>query len=197
MKIFAIVLAAGKSSRMGSNKLLLQLNNKLIIEHILEKLTNFETVVVTGYLSEEITDIVKCYGVKTIHNPEYEYGMITSFQAGLRVTPDDIDAVFIVLGDTFGFKKSLLDEMIQKMESSTILLVSPIFEGKRGHPVLVDRKLFSEFLNIKEGQTMKDIILRHENNHAYVDGDIWTRIDLDTPEDYDYVKKLWDKCVNP
>jgi molybdenum cofactor cytidylyltransferase len=115
----------------------------------------------------------------------------------LRVTPDDIDAVFIVLGDTFGFKKSLLDEMIQKIESSRTLLVSPIFEGKRGHPVLVDRKLFSEFLNIKEGQTMKDIILRHENNHAYVDGDIWTRIDLDTPDDYDYVKKLWDKCVNP
>jgi molybdenum cofactor cytidylyltransferase len=193
MKIFAIVLAAGKSSRMGSNKLLLQLNNKLIIEHILEKLTNFETVVVTGYLSEEITNIVKRYGAKTVYNHEYEDGMITSFQAGLKVTPNDVDAVFLVLGDTFGFKKSLLDVMVQKMESSRTLLVSPIFEGKRGHPVLVDRKLFPEFLSTKEGYTIKDIILRHEDNHAYIDGDIWTRIDLDTPEDYNYVKKQWDK----
>ena len=197
MKIIAIVLAAGKSSRMGSNKLLLKLNNKLIIDHILEKLTNFETVVVTGYFSEEITDLVKRYGVKTVHNPDYENGMITSFRAGLRVTPDDIDAVFIMLGDIFGFKKSLLDEMSQKMVSSKALLVSPIYEGKRGHPVLVERELFPEFLDLGEGQTMKDIILRHEDNHAYIDGDIWTIIDLDTPEDYEYVKKLWEKRIKP
>ena len=196
MKTIAIVLAAGKSSRMGSNKLLLKLNEKPVIEHILDKLTGFETIVVTGHLSEEITDIIKSCGAKIVHNPDYESGMITSFQAGLRATPNEIDAAFMVLSDTFGFKKNLLDEMIQKMESAGVLLVSPLFEGKRGHPVLVARKLFSEFLDRREGETMRDIILTHEDNHAYVEGDIWTRIDLDTPEDYEYVQKLWEKQVN-
>jgi molybdenum cofactor cytidylyltransferase len=196
MKTIAIVLAAGKSSRMGSNKLLLNLNEKPVIEHILDKLTGFETIVVTGHLSEEITDIIKSCGAKIVHNPDYENGMITSFQAGLKVTPNEIDAAFMVLSDTFGFKKNLLDEMIQKMESAGALLVSPLFEGKRGHPVLVARKLFSEFLDRREGETMRDIILSYEDNHAYVEGDIWTRIDLNTPEDYEYVQKLWEKQVN-
>ena len=77
------------------------------------------------------------------------------------------------------------------MASTVDLIVSPVYEGKRGHPVLIAYELFQEFIDLDSSKTMKDVVLQHEDEHAYVPGDIWTRTDLDTPEDYEHVKKLW------
>jgi len=85
----------------------------------------------------------------------------------------------------------LLEKMVNKMESTKALIISPIYDGKRGHPVLISSKLFPEFMRLDFNQTLRDLILLHERDHQYVNGDIWTRIDLDTPEDYEKVKKIW------
>jgi molybdenum cofactor cytidylyltransferase len=191
MKITAIVLAAGKSSRMGVNKLLLELDGKTILDHILVNLRDYETIVVTGHRPEDIKPIIETHGARAVHNPDYEQGMTTSFQAGLRALDSGIDTVYLVLSDTFGFSQELLDRMEMKMASTTALLVSPMYEGKRGHPVLVAYELFEEFLTLGEEETMKTVVMRHDDEHEYVPGDMWTRIDLDTPEDYERVKTLW------
>lgn len=193
MKTVAIVLAAGKSSRMGVNKLLLTLGGKTVLGHILDNLDGYDTIVVTGHNQEEINGLINECGVKSVHNPDYEMGMTISFQTGLRELDNDVDAVFMILSDTFGFKPSLLDRMVGKMESTDASLVSPMYDGKRGHPVLVSRSLLQEFLSLSHDETMKDVVLRHEEDHKYVEGSIWTRFDLDTPQDYAYAKKLWDK----
>jgi CTP:molybdopterin cytidylyltransferase MocA len=191
MKITAIVLAAGKSSRMGSNKLLLKLENKTIIEHILDNLAEYETIVVTGYQSEEIEPFIKQFGVQMVLNQEYERGMVSSFQTGLQVLNSDVEAVFIVLSDTFGFKPELLKKMELKMASTGAQLVSPTFQGRLGHPVLVSKELFQEFLDLSFDESMKDVVIRHKKEHEHIIGSIWTKIDLDTPDDYDNIKKLW------
>jgi len=192
LRLAAVVLAAGRSSRMGANKLLLKLGGKTVLEHILDRLVGYETVVVTGHNPEEIKEIVSRYGVKTVHNPDHEKGMTTSFQTGLREI--DSNAAFMVLGDTFGFSETLLKRMEEEMRGHPeALLVSPVYKGRRGHPVLVRSPLFKEFLELGSDETMKDVVDRHEKMHRYVDGDIWTVTDLDTPEEYDKVKKLWEK----
>ena len=192
MRLAAVVLAAGMSSRMGSNKLLLRVGDRMVIEHILLSLRPLETTVVTGHRPEEIREIAESLGAETVHNPDYEEGMTTSFQAGLRALDPEVDAVFMVLSDTFGFSTELLEWMADKMEvDPETLIVSPVYQWKRGHPVLFRRPLFEEFLGLEAGETMKDIVNRHNDQHRYVESDIWCRTDLNTPEDYERVKTLW------
>ncbi|MCW4050441.1 MAG: nucleotidyltransferase family protein [Candidatus Bathyarchaeota archaeon] len=193
MKLAAIVLAAGKSSRMGTNKLLLAVGDKRVLDHILSKLRPIPTIVVFGHRPEDIKELAESLGAKTIHNPNHEHGMTTSFQAGLRALGPNVDAVFMVLSDTFGFKHGLLDRMVEKMKAEPdAQIVSPVHEGKRGHPVLISMSLFEEFLALGKDGIMKSVINRHERHHRYVEGDIWCVLDMDTPEDYEKVKKRWE-----
>jgi len=192
LRLAAVVLAAGMSSRMGANKLLLRVGDRRVIEHILHSLKPIETTVVTGHRPEDIRELVESLGAQTVHNPEYEEGMTTSFRAGLRTLDSGVEAVFMVLSDTFVFSHGLLERMAEIMEGDPeALIVSPVFQGKRGHPVLFRRSLFEEFLGLEEGETMRDVVNRHDDWHRYVESDIWCTIDLDTPEDYERVKDLW------
>jgi len=192
MKLAAIVLAAGKSSRMGTNKLLLEVGGKRVLDHILSKLSSIPTIVVLGHRPEDIRELAESQGATTVHNPDYEMGMTTSFQTGLSALPSDVEAVFMVLSDTFGFKRELLARMVERLEENgEALIVSPIHESKRGHPVLFRREILGEFMELGDGETMKDVVNRHESRHVYVESDIWATIDLDTPEDLDRIKRLW------
>ena len=192
MKTVAIVLAAGKSSRMGTNKLLLEVGGKRVLDHILSKLSPIPTIVVLGHRPEDIKGLAEAQGAKTVHNPDYVNGMTTSFQAGLKALPDDVEAVFMVLSDTFGFKPELLTEMTSKMkENNDALIVSPVYQSKKGHPVLFRRIVMDEFMALEDDETMKDVVNRHETGHVYVESDIWATIDLDTPEDLERIRKLW------
>ncbi len=192
MRIAAIVLAAGKSSRMGTNKLLLDVGGKRVLDHILSKLNPIPTIVVLGHRPEDIKELAENHGARTVHNPDYERGMTTSFQSGLRALPADVEAVFMVLSDTFGFKQELLARMVEGLEENgDALIVSPLHESKRGHPVLFRRAILDEFMELGDDETMKDVVNRHESRHIYVESDIWATIDLDTPDDLDRIRKLW------
>ncbi len=192
MRLTAIVLAAGRSSRMGANKLMLRVGDRRVIEHILFSLKPYETIVVLGHKPDDVKSIVEALGAEMVHNPDYDEGMATSFQAGLRALDPDVEAVFMVLSDTFGIDHGLLEEMKDElMNDPEALIVSPVYEGRRGHPVLFRKPLFDEFLGLGEGETMRDVVNRHENQHRYVKADIWCTVDLDTPEDYERVKRLW------
>jgi len=195
MRVSAVVLAAGRSSRMGANKLLLRIGGRTVLEHILDRLAGIETVVVTGHNPEEFKEILGRYAVTVVHNPDYEKGMTTSFQTGLKAL--GCDAAFLVLGDTFGFSETLLKRMVDELKAHPeAQLVSPVHEGRRGHPVLVRSTLFDEFQALGPGETMRDVVDRHEEEHRYVEGDAWTVTDLDTPEDYETIKRLWKAGAN-
>jgi molybdenum cofactor cytidylyltransferase len=192
LRAVAIVLAAGKSSRMGRNKLLLEVDGATVLDRLLAFLTSVlgEVIVVTGNDPEPIRAVAESRGARVVHNPNYEEGMTTSFQAGLRAA--SADAVFLVLGDQIGLEPGLLRRMIDVMErDQSALIVSPAYGGRRGHPTLFRRPLFSEIFGIRGEETLKDVVLGHESEHRTVEGDEWTVIDLDTPEDYEQALRRW------
>jgi molybdenum cofactor cytidylyltransferase len=194
LRVAAVVLAAGKSSRMGRNKLLLEVGGRTILDRILDAIEASavdEAIVVLGHDPEAARSIVDAHGVSAVLNPEHEKGMTSSFQAGLRgVTAD---AVFLVLGDQLGLDPALLDEMVGLMSSNQdALIISPVHNGRRGHPVLFRRMLFNEILDLANDGTMKDVVLRHEKDHKSVRGSRWCTLDIDTPEDFERAVKLFE-----
>jgi molybdenum cofactor cytidylyltransferase len=175
---------------MGSNKLLLPFSGKTVLETTLDALKGVTTVVVTGHRPEDLEAVLARYPVRVVHNPRHEEGMTTSFQAGLRAV--DADAAFLVLGDQVGLDHRVLSSMVQVLvEDEAALIVSPVYGERGGHPVLFRRSLFGEILSLRPDQILKDMVTRHGQGHRYVEGDVWTVIDMDTPEEYEAAKKLW------
>ncbi len=189
MFVGAVVLAAGKSERMKQNKLLLRLDGKTLIENVLDALETAEIkeqVVVLGYNLEEIVEVIKprLGKVKIALNVDYEKGMVSSFQTGLIVI-SNVEAAFLVLGDQPMMDPNFLKAMVQKMETnSQALIVCPIHNGKKGHPLLFRRELFGEIMNLDETQTIRDVIHAHVDKLLMVEAPDWSIMDIDTPEDY-------------
>jgi molybdenum cofactor cytidylyltransferase len=188
----AVVLAAGRSSRMGVNKLLLEVAGRTVLDRLLDALTQAvdDVVVVTGNNPEPIRGIAEAHGVRVAHNPDHEKGMTTSFQTGLRVMRG-VDGVFLVLGDQLGLRSELLRTMAAALEDTGMLIVSPTHGGKRGHPVLFRWSLVGEMLAVQG--TLKEVVDVHADGHVYVEGGEWSTLDFDTPGDFERVKRLFEQ----
>jgi len=194
LRFAAVVLAAGKSERMGRNKLLLEVAGHRIIDWLLDALnvsTIDEVIVVLGHKPQEIRPIAEAYDAKLVLNTAYEEGMTSSFKAGLRCI--SADAAFLVLGDQLGLEAELLDRMAATMESEPdALIVSPVHIGRKGHPVLFRRSLFPEILSLSPEETVRDVVLRHDEFHRLVEGNVWCTLDIDTPEDFQRARRLFE-----
>ncbi len=196
MKTTAVVLAAGKSERMGRNKLLLKLDGKRLIDHILDALENSkvdEIFVVLGNKPWEITDAVKSRLNRTriVVNERPEEEMTSSFKAALKQI-QYADAVLLVLGDQLIPDPKFINTLIEEMEEKRgkVLIVSPVYRGKKGHPLLFSKQLFKEILNLKKDETIRDIIHRHSDMLLSLEGEEWTIRDIDTPKDFEEAKRL-------
>jgi len=179
---------------MGRNKLLLEVAGRPILDWLLDALDASsvdEVIVVLGHRPEELRPIAASHGAAIVLNPDYEEGMTSSFKAGLRRV--SADAAFLVLGDQLGLEAELLDTMAAAMEADQeALIVSPTHRSRLGHPVLFRRGLFPEILGLTRGETVRGVVLRHESAHRLVKAGAWCILDIDTPEDFDRTKRLFE-----
>lgn len=194
MRTAAIVLAAGKSERMKTNKLLLRLKGETLVSRILNALLIpeiGEIVVVLGHKPKEIMNEINHIqtNLKVVINENYEEGMSSSFKAGLRHCKD-ADAAFLVLGDEPILDETLLKNMVRRMTTSNALIVSPNHKGKKGHPLLFNAQLFEEILDLAEGEVIRDVVHRHSDKLVTVEAPLWTLMDIDTADDLAQIEKL-------
>ncbi len=181
--ISAIVLAAGQSKRFGDCKQLAVVNGKPLLQHVLDTLRESkvdDVVVILGAYANEIRQQIEFRDERIVVNPDYEKGMSTSIQAGLRAI--DSEAAFIVLADQPFVSARTYDVLIDEYRRSRPAAVMPTFNGFRGNPVLIDKSLFPELMEIRGDVGARAILARHEVAKVPVD-DRGVLLDVDTPAD--------------
>ncbi len=191
--ISAIILAAGKSVRMGKCKQLLILNGQTIIEHVIENISASkvdEIIVVLGFKADIIKEKIKRYHVKAIVNDRYELGMSTSLKAGLRILNKKTEAALFILGDQPYVEASTINKLILNYEKKKPLIAVPVHKGRRGNPVLIDRTLFDEIKKISGDTGARTLIKKHKTN--VLDVEVETPnifIDIDTEDEFELEKE--------
>jgi len=151
--IAAVVLAAGRSTRMGvANKLLLEIDGSSMVEHVIKALDNSkvsDVIVVTGYQDEQIKAVLEDYNIRFVHNPDYASGLSTSLVTGLNALDSDVDGVLMCLGDMPRVTAENINQLINAFtpDAGNEICV-PVYQGKRGNPVLWSRRFFSEMSEV-------------------------------------------------
>ena len=186
--ICAIILAAGCSSRMGTQKLLLPFGNSTVISHIVNQLLKSKvekTYVVVGHQAKQVTEELSGKPVTIIHNPEYKTGMLSSVRAGIRDIPQEYDAILIALGDHPSITTNLIDEIIHEFSQTDKKIIVPKYNGKRGHPILFSSIFRDEILTDYDDIGLRGLMRTHENDIYEMNvSDCSVVSDMDYPEDY-------------
>jgi len=188
--ISAIVLAAGMSRRMGRPKLLLPLGDELAIQRVVRTVTGStvdETIVVVGHRRAEMEDALKQFPARVVYNPDYAQGeMLSSIQTGLRAASAQATAALIVLGDQPGISTAVIDRIVTALRAHGDQICLPTYGGRRGHPIGLPRRFWSEVLALGWDASLRDVIRRHREDIMEVAvPDEAVLIDMDTPEDYE------------
>ncbi len=186
--IWAIVLAAGESKRMGSPKMLLPWMGKTIIEQVVENVLSSEVsgaVVVLGAASDGVKSVTLRYNVVHCYNEEYKSGMLSSVRCGLKALPDDCTAVVVMPGDQPMTGANELNRVIAARKESGKGIVMPVYEGRRGHPLLIDGSYREEVMTLPEDEGLRALAARHPGDvfEASTEDPSVLR-DIDTHDDY-------------
>jgi molybdenum cofactor cytidylyltransferase len=189
MKVAAIVLAAGNSSRMGRAKQMLPFGTSTILETVIatvhESKANSINVVL-GANRAEIEPILAGLDVEVFVNPQPELGMLSSVQCCISRLDGDVDAFLFVLGDQPQIRREIVDHLIDRASLSAKGIFVPTYSGKRGHPLLIRASHRAEILQLPNSGGLNKLLHDHPDDVEEVPVDTDTILkDIDTPEDYD------------
>jgi molybdenum cofactor cytidylyltransferase len=187
-KIAAVVLAAGRSTRMGGrNKLVAEIRGKPLVRIAAEQALASRArpvTVVTGHERERVEAALAGLPVRFVHNPDYATGLGSSLKAGIAAVPAEADGVVVCLADMPQVDAALIDRLIAAFDPAKgALAVIPVLDGKRGNPVLWSRRFFPELMAVEGDVGARGLIGRY--NEAVVEVPVIGRaalVDVDTPE---------------
>jgi len=186
--IWAIVLAAGESRRMGSPKMLLPYNDMTVIEQVVNNLLDADidrVVVVLGANREDIMKVTRSYDVFHCYNEDYKGGMLSSVKCGFFSLPQGCTGALIMPGDQPMTGPGEINRVIRTFLESGKGLVMAAHNGKRGHPLIVDMKYADEVLTLPEDEGLRALAARHPEDVLESDTDDSSVLrDIDTQEDY-------------
>lgn len=183
MNAAAIILAAGESRRMGRPKALLPFRDGTFLSAIARNLGRHcaPVIAVFGFDAARVSQAAPS-GVMAVENRDYAQGMLTSLKAGLRAVPEACDTVVFTLVD----HPAVLDSTVDAVMQSAAAIAIPRFENRRGHPVLIRRRIAEEFLREPLAAKVRDTIDRHASEIEYIEvTDPGIADDIDDPALYE------------
>lgn len=186
--VHGVVLAAGTSSRYGSeNKLLAAVDGEPLVRHAARTLVDSaadELTVVVGCEADRVRSAVADLPLSTRDNPDYEAGQSTSVRAGVRAAMDaEADAVVIALGDMPDVSTATVDTLVESYERGAGTAVAPAYDGQRGNPVLFDARFFEPLADVSGDIGGREILLTGDDSALIDVGDPGVVRDIDRPTD--------------
>ena len=183
--VAAILLAAGRSSRMGSCKQLLPLGEGTVTGRCLDTLLMAgvgDVVVVISEEWREVAEVVRAYPARVVVNPEAEGDMASSVRAGRDALTDAATGVIVFPCDYPLVSAVTIASLIAEHGESPGSIIIPCHGERRGHPLLFAREMLDELSN---GMILRDLVRRDPDRVRFLDvDDPGVLIDMDTPEDY-------------
>jgi len=194
-KVAAVVLAAGRSTRMGGpNKMLAELGGKPLVRLVAEQALASKAspvIVVTGHQAGEVEKALKGLNVTFVHNADFASGLASSVKTGIGAVPNDAAGALICLGDMPLIEARLIDRLIGGFSPQRgSLIVVPTCDGRRGNPVLWSKRFFGELMGLSGDIGGRHLIDHHseavvevpvEGNGAF--------LDIDTPQVLEVVQR--------
>lgn len=188
MMISAIVLAAGKSQRMGVQKLLLPFGSKTVITHIVDQLTASsvdEVHVVVGCQGKRVSQELSDKKVSIVDNPDYETGMLSSIRCGLRAMNRKSETVLVALGDQPSVTTKLIDRILQTFATTDKQILVPLYNNRRGHPLIFSSVYCDEILTHYDDVGLRGLLHAHKEDICELPvTESGVLSDMDYPEDY-------------
>jgi len=188
----ALVLAAGRSSRMGRAKALLPVDDReTFLSRIVQTLTDAgvdDVVIVLGHDAESIRAQIATNAVRAriVVNADYDRGQSSSLQAGLNVVDrPGVEAVLVTLVDVPLVSTSTVRAVLDRYRGTRAKIVRPVSGDRHGHPLVIDRALFDEVRMATDEFGIKPIV----RAHVSAAGDVAVEdegafLDIDTPEEF-------------
>ena len=193
--ISAIVLAAGRSQRMGLPKLGLKLGDKSLLDHAIDNALASkvsEIVVVLGPETAHLrSNLEGLSRVKVVENQQPDQGQSSSLRLGLQCISRETQATLILMGDQPLVTPDIIDALINKYSQSRPPIVAPLYGGQRGSPVLFDHSLLGELMAVEGDKGGREIVEKYKDSMVAVSfesplvGD-----DVDTWDDYMTLRRL-------
>jgi molybdenum cofactor cytidylyltransferase len=186
--IAAVVLAAGRSTRMGGpNKLLAEIGGRPLVRIAVEQALASRAkpvIVVTGHERERVEAALKGLPVQLVHNPDFAVGLGSSVRTGIAAVPAAADGAIVCLGDMPQVDAALIDRLIAGFAPEQgALAVVPTIDGQRGNPVLWSRRFFPDLMAIEGDVGARNLINRY--GEAVIEVPVTGKgalVDVDTPE---------------
>jgi molybdenum cofactor cytidylyltransferase len=192
-RVAAIVLAAGRSSRMGLNKLTAEIGGKPLARIAAEQALASQAspvIVVTGHERDKVEAALAGLKVQFVHNANYADGLGSSLKTGIAAVPPEADAAIVCLGDMPRVDAALIDRLIAAYDPERgALVVVPSVEGRRGNPVLWSRRFFPDLMSVEGDIGARNLIANYSEavTEVPVAGPA-AATDVDTPESFAAVK---------
>jgi molybdenum cofactor cytidylyltransferase len=183
----SILLAGGFSSRMGGFKPLLRLGEQTITDRAISLFTQNEVdvILVAGWQKDKLVSGIKNRQIRIIENPDFEKGMFTSVQAGLRHLESDYIAFFILPVDIPLIRPFTVRRLLEASEPHPDKILYPVFNRMRGHPPLIPAGLIPHILNWQNDGGLISALAPYENMvEEIIVPDRNISFDMDTPDDY-------------
>lgn len=190
-KVIAVVLAAGRSTRMGRAKQLLAYRSKPLLQHVLDSAAEAvqldRVILLLGHRAGEIRESLELRGAEIAFVPDYRQGQSASLRRGVQEARRlGANAVLFLLGDQPLVSAEVMDSLAAAYREHGDLVVLPVCGVKRGNPVLMDRSLFPELLEISGDVGGRAILSRYEGGIREVEVSCpGIHADVDQWDDYE------------